>query len=131
MPMDWQNALSTCQDSAFVDTSSRITGDDIPVLKNYYLTPRDPADGGNHTHKAFSVLAYENRVWVGTANGINKGTLIEEITEISPNEYEILSCIEWEHYKYPTSGISGNFVVGLAKQIWSCLLYTSPSPRDS
>ena len=118
MPMDWQNALSTCQDSAFVDTSSRITGDEIPVLKNYYLNPRDPADGGNHNHKAFSVFAYENRVWVGTANGINKGTLIEEITEISPNEYEILSCIEWEHYKYPTSGISGNFVVGLAKQIW-------------
>ncbi len=95
MPMDWQNALSTCQDSAYVDTSSRITGDEIPVLKNYYLNPRDPADGGNHNHKAFSVLAYENRVWVGTANGINKGTLIEEITEISPNEYEILSCIDW------------------------------------
>ena len=36
MPMDWQSALSTCQDSAFVDTLSRITGDEIPVLKNYY-----------------------------------------------------------------------------------------------
>ena len=118
MPMDWQNALSTCQDSAFVDTSSLITGDEIPVLKNYYLNPRDPSDGGNHNHKAFSVLAYGERVWVGTANGINKGRLIEEITQISPNEYEILSCIEWDHYKYPTSGLSGNFVVGLAKQVW-------------
>jgi len=118
MPMDWQSALSTCQDSAFIDTSSKITGDEIPILKNYYLNPRDPADGGNHNHKAFSVLAYDDRVWVGTANGINKGTLIEEIKQISPNEYEILSCIEWEHYKYPSSGISGNFVVGLARQIW-------------
>jgi len=118
MPMDWQSALSTCQDSAFVDTLSKITGDEIPVLKNYYLNPRDPADGGNHNHKAFSVLAYGNRVWVGTANGINKGILIEEITQISPNEYEILSCIEWNHYKYPSSGISGNFVVGLARQVW-------------
>ena len=118
MPMDWQSALSTCQDSAFVDTLSKITGDEIPVLKNYYLNPRDPADGGNHNHKAFSVLAYGNRVWVGTANGINKGILIEEITQISPNEYEILSCIEWIHYKYPFSGISGNFVVGLARQVW-------------
>ena len=75
LPMDWQNSLSTCQDSAFVDTSSLITDDEIPVLKNYYLNPRDPADGGNHNHKAFSVLAFEDRVWVGTANGINKGTL--------------------------------------------------------
>jgi len=118
MPMDWQSTLSTCQDSAFVDTLSKITGDEIPVLKNYYLNPRDPSDGGNHNHKAFSVLAYGNRVWVGTANGINKGILIEEITQISPNEYEILSCIEWSHYKYPSSGISGNFVVGLARQVW-------------
>ena len=118
MPMDWQDALSTCQDSAFVDTTSRITGDEIPVLKNYYLNPRDPADGGNHNHKAFSVLAYDDKVWVGTANGINKGRLVEEITQISPNEYEILSCMDWEHYKYPTSGLSGNFVVGLAKQVW-------------
>ena len=119
MPLDSQNALSTCQDSAFVDTLSKITGDEIPVLKNYYLNPRDPADGGNHNHKAFSVLAYEDRVWVGTANGINKGKLIEEIIQISENEYEILSCIEWEHYKYPSSGISGNFVVGLARQEWN------------
>jgi hypothetical protein len=44
--------------------------------------------------------------------------LIEEIKQISENEYEILSCIEWEHYKYPSSGISGNFVVGLARQVW-------------
>ena len=119
MPMDWQSQLSTCQDSAYVDTLSKITGDPIPVLKNYYLNPRDPADGGNHNHKAFSVLAYDNRVWVGTANGLNKGRIVEEIIQISENEYEILSCIEWDHYKYPSSGISGNFVVALGKQIWN------------
>ena len=119
MPMDWQSQLSTCQDSAYVDTLSKITGDPIPVLKNYYLNPRDPADGGNHNHKAFSVLAYDNRVWVGTANGLNKGRIVEEIIQISENEYEILSCIEWDHYKYPSNGISGNFVVALGKQIWN------------
>ena len=70
-------------------------------------------DGGNHNHKAFSVLAYDDRIWVGTANGINKGRIVEEITQISENEFEILSCIEWDHYKYPTNGISGNFVVAL------------------
>lgn len=119
MPMDWQSQLSTCQDSAYVDTLSKITGDPIPVLKNYYLNPRDPADGGNHNHKAFSVLAYDNRVWVGTANGLNKGRIVEEIIQISENEYEILSCIEWDHYKYPSNGISGNFVVALGRQLWN------------
>ena len=87
MPMDWQSQLSTCQDSAYIDTLSKITGDPISVLKNYYLNPRDPADGGNHNHKAFSVLAYDNRVWVGTANGLNKGRIVEEIIQISENEY--------------------------------------------
>jgi len=38
MPMDWQGALSTCQDSAFIDTVSLVTGDPISVLKDYYLT---------------------------------------------------------------------------------------------
>ena len=118
LPMDWQDALSTCQDSAYVDTVSLITGDPISVLKNYYLNPRDPADGGNHNHKAFSVLAYGDRVWVGTADGLNKGRIVEEITQLSDNEFEILSCIEWEHYKYPLNGLSGNFVVGLTKQEW-------------
>lgn len=119
MPMDWQSQLSTCQDSAYIDTVSKITGESIPVLKDYYLNPRDPGDGGNHNHKAFSVLAYDDRIWVGTANGINKGRIVEEITQISENEFEILSCIEWDHYKYPTNGISGNFVVALGRQDWN------------
>jgi len=113
MPMDHQVILSTCQDTAFVDT----TGE--PILKDYLLNPRDPEDGGNHNHKAFSVLAFGDTVWVGTANGINRGLLVEEIVEIDSNQYEILSCIEWEHYKYPNNGLSGNFVVGLARQIWN------------
>ena len=113
MPMDHQVALSTCQDTAFIDT----TGE--PILKDYFLNPRDPEDGGNHNHKAFSVLAFGDTVWVGTANGINRGLIVEEIVEVDTNEYEVLSCIEWEHYKYPNDGLSGNFVVGLAKQIWN------------
>ena len=42
-----------------------------------------------------------------------------DLLEVEQNEYEILSCIEWDHYKYPSSGISGNFVVALGKQIWN------------
>jgi len=30
-----------------------------------------------------------------------------------------LNCVEWEHYSYPEDGLSGNFVVGLAKQFWN------------
>ena len=50
---------------------------------------------------------------MGTANGINKGILIKEIAEIQ-GVFEILNCVEWEHYSYPEDGLSGNFVVGLA-----------------
>ena len=63
---------------------------------------------GNHNHKAFSVLAYGDTVWVGTANGINRGIF---------KFFEGRHCINWEHYSYPTHGLSGNFVVGLALQM--------------
>ena len=111
MPMDWQSQLSTCQDSAYIDTVSKITGESIPVLKDYYLNPRDPGDGGNHNHKAFSVLAYDDRIWVGTANGINKGRIVEEITQISENEFEILSCIEWDPVSYTHLTLPTNSLV--------------------
>lgn len=75
-------------------------GDEI---ENYQLNPRDPPDG-NHNHKGFSVLAYGDTVWVGTANGINRGILNGS------------GCIDWQHYTYPLSGITGNWVVGMAKQ---------------
>jgi hypothetical protein len=70
------------------------------------LNPRDPGDGGNHNHKGFSVLAYGDTVWVGTANGINRGII------------EAAGCIKWQHYYFPVDGITGNFVVGLARQQW-------------
>jgi len=63
---------------------------------------------GNHNHKAFSVLAYGDTVWVGTANGINRGIF---------KLFEGAHCVDWEHYSYPTHGLSGNFVVGLALQM--------------
>ena len=112
LPMDGQLGLSTCQDSAFINIGGK------PILKDFYLNPRDPVDGGNHNHKAFSVLAYGDTVWVGTANGINRGITIEEIGIDSTGSLTALNCIDWEHYKFPTDGLSGNFVVALAKQRW-------------
>jgi len=108
MPMDDQDSLSLC--NGFITDS--LTG--LQVLENYYLNPRDPGDGGNHNHKAFSVLAFGDTVWVGTANGINRGLLINELIGD-----EIFNCMEWEHYSFPDDGLSGNFVVGLAKQFWN------------
>ena len=74
-------------------------------LTGYELNPRDPP-AGNHNHKGFSVLAYGDTVWVGTADGINRGILDES------------GCVDWQHYSYPLAGISGNWVVSLAKQEW-------------
>ncbi len=106
MPMDDQDSLSLC------------TGfnEDDNILPGYFLNPRDPADGGNHNHKAFSVLVNGDTVWVGTANGVNRGIMIDEWVEVSPGNIQKFNCIEWVHYSYPD--LSGNFVVGLARQKW-------------
>lgn len=113
MPMDDQDSLSLCR--GFDETNS----EGKVILPGYYLNPRDPGDGGNHNHKAFSVIAYGDTVWAGTANGINKGILIKELVEVDPGVFEIFNCLEWEHFSYPDDGLSGNFVVGLARQLWN------------
>ena len=102
LPMDDQFELTTCIDTSYVPIGGKY------ILKDFYLNPRDPIDGGNHNHKAFSVLTYGDTIWVGTANGINRG-IIDIIAGAN--------CINWEHYSYPTHGLSGNFVVGLAMQM--------------
>ena len=121
MPMDSQDSLSTCE--GFVDDGlGRL------IKPGYYLNPRDPSDGGNHNHKAFSVLlvpssdiAISDTIWVGTANGINRGEIIRtrEPSTVPDAPDEITRCIEWVHYRFPEDGLSGNFVVGLAKQTWN------------
>ncbi len=72
----------------------------------YQINPRDPAQGGNHNHKGFSVLAYGDTVWVGTAGGLNLGI-------VDPN-----GCIGWRKFSAQNSAISGNWVVTIARQIW-------------
>ena len=113
MPMDQQDSLSFC--SGFDET------DDLGrnILPGYYLNPRDPADGGNHNHKAFSVLVNGDTLWAGTANGINRGIMINEWQEVTPGNFQLFNCIEWVHYTYQNADLSGNFVVGLAKQFWN------------
>ena len=98
LPLDNQYELTTCKDTSYIRIGGKY------VLKDYYLNPRDPLDGGNHNHKAFSVLSYSDTIWVGTANGINRGILGSG------------NCIDWKHYSYPMDNLSGNFVVGLEIQ---------------
>jgi len=101
LPKDNQTALNTC------DTTEYEKVGEYTILEDFYLNPRNPSEGGNHNHKAFSVLAYSDTVWVGTANGINRGILGTK------------GCISWEHYAYPSENLSGNFVVSLARQNWN------------
>ena len=88
------------------DNDTTLSCDEIP--EDYVLNPRDPSDGGNHNHKAFSVAAYDSVVWVGTAAGINKGI-------VNPTT----GCISWTHYKaqWGNRSISGNWVVALHRQV--------------
>ncbi len=108
LPLDDKFELTTCVNPDIYPDSSWQWVQTKWVLRDYYLNPRDPIDGGNHNHKAFSVLTYGDTIWVGTANGINRG-IIDIIAGAN--------CINWEHYSYPTHGLSGNFVVGLEMQM--------------
>ena len=109
LPQDGDQFLNTCELASYEELPSG------PTLKNFYLNPRDPWDGssvknsdtklyGNHNHKAFSVIAYGDTVWVGTANGINRGLIGEN------------GCVNWTHYTV-NDGLSGGFVVDLERQI--------------
>ena len=71
-------------------------------IVNFELNPRDPGDGGNHNHKGFSVLGTDDYLWVGTANGINRGSINGD-------------CIDWYH-QTTANGLSGDWVVGIEEQ---------------
>ena len=74
---------------------------DYPLSDYYILNPNDPSNGGNHNHKGFAVESQNDSIiWVGTANGVNKGIIDDN------------NCISWTHYTSVTHNISGNWVIG-------------------
>ena len=76
-------------------------------IETYELNPNDPINGGSHNHKGFSVYSSDDTtLWVGTAAGINKGTINQET-----------DCIDWEHFNAMTHGFSGNWVIGFNYQL--------------
>lgn len=101
LPLDDQVELETCNPENY----ESIGGNDI--LKDFLLNPRDPIDDGNNNHKAFSILTDGDTIWVGTANGINRGYI------------GLNGCVNWTHFSFPNDGLSGNFVVDLELQDWN------------
>lgn len=64
-----------------------------------------PFNGGTqvYNHTAFSVLAGSTGIWAGTAGGIN---------------YSTDAGLSWKRYTAQRDGLSGNFVVALAEQVY-------------
>jgi ligand-binding sensor domain-containing protein len=86
---------------------------DKVVLQSGVVDPGDPKG-----HVAFSVIAWDSWVWVGTAGGIYKSTDAGST---------------WVIYNYSNSDLSGDFVVALAAQyleddfiIWAGTKPTAP-----
>ena len=105
----WAGGLQRTNDFGKTWQRVPLPADDVSTLGNehidYLINPRDPGSGGNHNHKGFSVIAYSDTVWVGTANGINRGIVKEDY-------------IDWTKYNAQNSSMSGNFVVGLHRQVY-------------
>ena len=90
----------------------------------YELNPKDPKDGGNNNHKAFSINIIDDQVWVGTANGINVGELFDD------------SCIDWIERYSIADGLSGNWIIDIKEQnlnerIWAITWATGQSEKTS
>lgn len=122
--VSWAGGLRRTAD--FGKTWQRIPlpSDDKNTLGNekidYQINPRDPGNGGNHNHKGFSVIVYSDTIWVGTANGINRG--------IVKDDY-----IDWVKFNAQNSAISGNFVVSLHRQLYKGkeTLWAATLPADN
>ncbi|MFQ6617962.1 MAG: hypothetical protein ACE5QV_04655 [Fidelibacterota bacterium] len=79
----------------------------LPPDGSYSLLPGDTLNFSlnpvaNLNHRVFSVMAYGDTIWVGTANGINRS---------------FDGGISWVKFNAQNSMISGNFVVALARQL--------------
>lgn len=97
---------------------------DIP--EDYELNSREPGYGGNNNHRAFSVIAYDSVIWIGTGAGINKG-VVDAATD----------SITWTHYTSQWDGLPGNWVIALHHQafdgidrIWAAT-WVSPNSAEN
>jgi len=99
----WAGGIRRSRDFGATWKRLPLPGDEYDMLIcgeeiDYEINPRDPPEG-NHNHKGFSVLAYGDTVWVGTANGVNLGLVESD------------DCIRWRHYNAQNSNLAGNFIL--------------------
>ena len=73
-----------------------------PINQSYVYNPVDGS--GNYNHKVFSVNVYGDQIWVGTANGINKGLIGQD------------GCIDWTHQTTLNSNIAGDWIIDIVIQ---------------
>ncbi len=75
-------------------------------LNTYQLNPVGDCENDSDNHKPFSVFSYDNTIWVGTAGGLNKGTITDD-------------CIDWVHLKSFDYGFYDDWIIDIDRQILS------------
>ena len=75
-------------------------------LNAYQLNPVGDCDNDSDNHKPFSVFSYDNTIWVGTAGGLNKGTISD-------------NCIDWTHMKSFEYGFYDDWIIDIDRQLLS------------
>ena len=121
LPMDSQKNLLCDQidtNSYEYDVNDSCPSDNNPC-DEYNPNKCNPYLSGEMNHKVYSVYTQEDTIWVGTANGINKGTIVGD-------------CIDWKHINSNNSDISGNWVVGFTVQStdFGDIVYAITWPTD-
>ena len=95
LPMDNQSEFSC--------NSIDISTYQINPIGNYVSSENCGYEFDNH--KVFSVYSVEDTLWVGTANGINKGIV------------DFNGCIDWEHLTSENFGFYDDWIIGFENQI--------------
>ena len=105
LPMDNQQYLF-CDQLDSIDYEYDVN-DSCPINNNpcndLNSNKCNPYLSGNMNHKVYSVYSIEDTLWVGTADGINKGVVNGD-------------CIDWLHFNSDNSNLSGDWVVGFTTQ---------------
>tara|TARA_B000000609_G_scaffold118208_1_gene92294 strand:+ start:1433 stop:3127 length:1695 start_codon:yes stop_codon:yes gene_type:complete len=95
LPMDNQDILNC--------NSINISEYQINPIGNSISTSNCGYEFDNH--KVFSVFTVEDTLWVGTADGINKGIVNSD------------SCIDWTHFTAQDYGFYDDWIIGFENQI--------------
>ncbi len=95
----WQRVLLPWDNTSVLDSMTLVDlQDEIEADPLFYAL--DPVPHRNH--RVFSVVAYDDTIWAGTAAGVNHSTD---------------GGLSWQRYGFDNSNVTGNFVVAMHRQI--------------